>query len=86
MLQIIIGIISVFKIFGEEDGVLIMIPTSTAGPLVCNDVRHSRFVFDNEHPHHFATAASGLLGWRSPWDSLDAHANVNRKIHFSKKD
>ena len=33
---------------------------------------------------HFATVASGLLGWRSSWDSLDAHANVNRKIHFSK--
>jgi hypothetical protein len=62
-----------------------MIPTHPAGPLVCNDVRHSRFVFDIEHPHHFATVASGLLGWRPSWDSLDAPANVNRKIHFSKR-
>ena len=41
-----------------------------------DDVAHGRFVFDIEHPHHFTTVASGLLGWCSSGETLDARANV----------
>jgi hypothetical protein len=44
---------------------VVITPADTSCRFFLYDDSHSRFVFDIEHPHHFTTVASGLLGWCS---------------------
>ena len=55
---------------------VVITPADTASRFFLYDDSHSRFVFDIEHPHHFTTVASGLLGWCSSGETLDARANI----------
>ena len=55
---------------------VIITPADTASRLFIYDDSHSRFVFEIEHPHHFTTVASGLLGWCSSGETLDARTKI----------
>ena len=71
----------VVELFSEETLLLVRAKKALSEVIV---LAHDTDLFLIEHPHRFATVASGLLGWRPTMGTLDAFTTNIRLILIAR--